>query len=93
MTQGSDNKPDIEQLMPTSKHPYQADNMAVIEKVQQDIWFLTDRIERIKKLQTPNSSVLKTYITMLQSREAVLRWLEEDKQHKPPGAAHATEIG
>lgn len=93
MTHGSDNKPDIERLMPTLKHPYQADNLAVIEKVQQDILFLTDRIERIKKLQTPNSSVLKTYITMLQSREAVLRWMEEDKQNRATGTDRATEIG
>ena len=44
----------------------------------EDIQFLRDRIERIKKLQTPNSTVLKTYQAMLESRESVLDWLREN---------------
>jgi hypothetical protein len=53
-------------------------NAAMAVKVIEDIGFLRDRIERIKKLHTPNSTVLKTYEAMLASREAVLIWLQEN---------------
>lgn len=76
----------IDRLMPRS--PYNASSSAIAAKVIEDIHFLQDRIERIKKLQTPNSTVLKTYQSMLESREAVLAWLrengdlEEDLSHR-----------
>ena len=66
----------IDRLMPRS--PYNASSGAIAAKVIEDIHFLQDRIERIKKLQTPNSTVLKTYQSMLESREAVLAWLREN---------------
>lgn len=66
----------IDRLIPRS--PYNASNAAIAAKVIEDIHFLQDRIERIKKLQTPNSTVLKTYQSMLESREAVLLWLREN---------------
>lgn len=48
-------------------------------KVIEDINFLRGRISHIKhsKFVTPNSSILKTYESMLQSRESVLSWLLE----------------
>lgn len=66
----------IDRLIPRS--PYNASNNAIAAKVIEDIHFLKDRIERIKKLQTPNSTVLKTYQSMLESRESVLEWLQEN---------------
>lgn len=66
----------IDRLIPRS--PYNASSSAIAAKVIEDIHFLQDRIERIKKLQTPNSTVLKTYQSMLESREAVLEWLREN---------------
>ena len=53
-------------------------NNAIANKVIEDIQFLKDRIERIKRLQTPNSTVLRTYQSMLESRESVLEWLVEN---------------
>lgn len=49
---------------------------SMAKKVMEDIQFLQDRIDRIKQLQTPNSSVLKTYQSMLASREEVLTWIQ-----------------
>lgn len=66
----------IDQLIP--KPTYNANSSAIASKVIEDIQFLQDRIERIKKLQTPNSTVLKTYQSMLESRESVLEWLREN---------------
>lgn len=66
----------IDKLVPRSH--YNANNAAIADKVIEDIHFLQDRIERIKKLQTPNSTVLKTYQSMLESRQAVLEWLKEN---------------
>ncbi len=59
--------------------PASAEDMsisALTAKVIEDIQFLQDRIERVKNLQTPNTSVLKTYEAMLQSRQQVLVWLQ-----------------
>lgn len=66
----------IDRLMPRS--PYNASNAAIAAKVVEDINFLQDRIERIKRLQTPNSTVLKTYQSMLESRQSVLEWLKDN---------------
>lgn len=49
---------------------------ALAAKVTEDIQFLMDRIERVKNLQTPNTTVLKTYQSMLKSRQEVLVWLQ-----------------
>lgn len=68
--------PSIDRLIPRS--PYNASAAAIASKVLEDIHFLQDRIARMKKLQTPNSTVLKTYQSMLESRESVLQWLEEN---------------
>ena len=54
----------------------------MIDKVSEDISFLKDRIERIKNLQTPNSTVLKTYQSMLSARESVLLWLQETERNQ-----------
>lgn len=63
-----------------SRETLAADSPAMVTKVIEDIRFLRDRIERIKKLHTPNSTVLKTYESMLASREAVLLWLRENTE-------------
>lgn len=68
--------PSIDRLIPRS--PYNASTTAIAHKVLEDIHFLQDRINRIKRLQTPNSTVLKTYQSMLESRESVLQWLREN---------------
>lgn len=68
--------PSIDRLIPRS--PYNASTTAIAAKVLEDIQFLQDRIARIKKLQTPNATVLKTYESMLESRESVLQWLQEN---------------
>lgn len=47
----------------------------IAAKVSQDIAFLNDRLERLKRSSTPNPQVLKIYQDMLESREAVLTWL------------------
>jgi ribosomal protein S15P/S13E len=44
-------------------------------KVEQDIAFLSDRIESMKKHSNPNTQLIAHYESMLSSREAVLRWL------------------
>lgn len=49
-------------------------------KIKQDISFLQDRIERVKRLHTPNSSVLRTYESMLSTRLAVLDWMRDNGQ-------------
>lgn len=65
----------VDRFIPRS--PYSASNHAVVLKVMEDISFLKDRIERMKSLKTPNATVLKTYHSMLESRESVLEWLQE----------------
>lgn len=44
---------------------------SILRKVEQDIAFLKDRIERLKLQEQPNSVVLNTYQAMLASREFV----------------------
>ncbi len=72
----SDVNTTINRIMPQSAYNATTNSSAIATKVREDILFLQDRIDRIKKLQTPNSSVLKTYQSMLDSREAVLSWLQ-----------------
>lgn len=49
----------------------------VTNKVLEDIDFLRDRIKMIESQRTPNTVILNTYQKMLESRESVLKWLEE----------------
>lgn len=58
----------------TSKHPLD-DAMAMREKVEQDIAFLTDKIDRMTQQPRPNEMLIAHYTDMLKSRQAVLNWL------------------
>lgn len=49
----------------------------VRRKVEQDIAFLNDRIAALEAQPRPNQPVIDTYLTMLDSRRAVLRWLQD----------------
>lgn len=80
--------PAIDKLVPRS--PYNASTTAIAAKILEDIQFLQDRIARIKKLQTPNSSVLNTYQSMLESRESVLQWLKENGDTEDENVSDAT---
>lgn len=48
---------------------------SVIHKMQQDIAFLSSRIEAMKKQHNPNQTLLMTYESMLESRNNVLQWV------------------
>ena len=50
----------------------------IAKKVLEDINFLKDRISRIKRTNNINPGVLNTYESMLESRQSVLKWLEEN---------------
>lgn len=55
----------------------------VRRKVEQDIAFLTDRIESLQRQRRPNRPVIETYQAMLSSRRSVLRWLEHGRLDEP----------
>lgn len=55
----------------------------IARKLLQDIAFLSDRIERLKGQSVPNAQTLKVYQEMLDSRYAVLDWL--DQGHRSAG--------
>lgn len=50
---------------------------AVANKVLEDIRFLRDRIALIRQQRNPNPVMLSTFEKMLESRKAVLHWLQE----------------
>lgn len=50
---------------------------AISNKVRQDIAFLSARIDAMKAQRVPNEAVLRTYESMLASRESVMEWLLE----------------
>ncbi|MGH1370664.1 MAG: hypothetical protein ACRBBW_01425 [Cellvibrionaceae bacterium] len=50
---------------------------AISSKIEQDVFFLEDRILAIKSQAVPNTVILKTYEDMLSSRRSVLHWLAE----------------
>ncbi len=52
----------------------------VTAKVIEDINFLRGRIDHIKRAKHANTnpSILKTYESMLESRESILAWLDEN---------------
>ena len=52
------------------------DTLAVRTKVEEDIAFLTTRITTLTNHSRTNSLVLDTYQKMLNSRIAVLKWLQ-----------------
>lgn len=72
----------IDRLMPRS--PYNTSTAAIAAKVLEDIHFLQDRIDRIKRLRAPDAAVLNTYQSMLESRESVLQWLRENEVFDEP---------
>lgn len=59
----------------------QVDPDEVLAKVIEDINFLRDRIDHVKrtKLASRNPTILATYESMLRSRESVLMWLQEEQ--------------
>ena len=63
--QHSSPKP-IDSFVPRS--PYETNNHSIMLKVEEDIRFLEDRIERMTRQKTPNTTVLKTYQKMLEMR-------------------------
>ncbi|MDQ2076233.1 hypothetical protein [Marinimicrobium sp. ABcell2] len=52
----------------------------VSEKLHQDIAFLANRIERLNRQPSPNPQVIKVYQDMLDSRNAVLDWLNREQR-------------
>lgn len=58
----------------SGKHPLD-DAAAMKQKVEQDIAFLTDKIDRMMNHSRPNQMLIDHYTGMLKSRQAVLRWL------------------
>lgn len=53
---------------------------AMSTKLRQDIAFLTDRLSRLENQVNPNTEMLKVYREMLESRHAVLDWLNENER-------------
>lgn len=68
---------------PNAESDSSASSQQLATKIIQDINFLKDRIERVKRLHTPNSSVLRTYESMLSTRLAVLDWMRDNGQLGP----------
>jgi hypothetical protein len=60
----------------TARHPLD-DASAMREKVEQDIAFLTDKIDRMMTHSRPNQMLIEHYMGMLKSRQAVLNWLRD----------------
>lgn len=50
----------------------------IASKVKNDISFLETRIELLERQSNPNPVVLQTYRDMLEGRQAVLDWLNQD---------------
>jgi len=49
---------------------------AVANKIDQDINFLEEKLEKIQRSLDPNEVIRKTYETMLESRKNVRQWLK-----------------
>jgi len=56
------------------------DRTVVSEKLNQDIEFLTDRIERLNRQRSPNPKIIKVYQDMLDTRHSVLDWINGQSQ-------------
>jgi len=57
---------------------------AMREKVEQDIAFLTDKIDRMMAHSRPNEMLIDHYKGMLKSRHAVLNWLMDGEMQETP---------
>ncbi len=64
-----------------AKHPLD-DAPAMREKVEQDIAFLTDKIDRMMQHSRPNQMLIEHYMGMLNSRQAVLNWLMDGESRE-----------
>ncbi len=62
---------------------------AMSEKVEHDIAFLQERIQRLQQQSTPNDVVIKTYQSMLASRQSVLAWL---RRHAGSSGSEETPV-
>lgn len=62
------------------KQAYNSQDVA--NKVQSDILFLESRITLLRQQPNPNPMVLETYEQMLESRQAVLGWLNQSEMQK-----------
>ena len=67
------------------------DTSAVRTKVEQDIAFLTGRINSMEQHPRPNKIVLETYQGMLKSRIAVLKWLMHGQDEDDAGASFISQ--
>lgn len=54
----------------------------VAHKIENDILFLSARINLLSKQPNPNAKVLEIYAQMLESRQAVLGWLNQNTPQK-----------
>lgn len=81
----------VNRLMPRSL--YSMSTAAIAAKVLEDIHFLQDRIDRIKRLRSPDAAVLGTYQSMLDSRELVLQWLRENEDFEEHDAVQTQSLG
>jgi len=62
----------------------------VARKVEEDIAFLSERLQLLEQQSKPNAVILQTYKDMLESRRAVLDWLRQgDKGHSDTQAKAA----
>lgn len=66
--------------VPRTRTPDSVNSVEVTAKVIEDIHFLRDRIDHIKRSNypSPNPTILQTYQSMLESRESVLNWLQDN---------------
>lgn len=61
----------------------------VARKVENDIAFLSERMQLLEQQSKPNAVILQTYKDMLESRQAVLGWLR--RSNKDEDKATATQ--
>lgn len=52
----------------------------VARKVENDIAFLSERMQLLEQQSKPNAVILQTYKDMLESRQAVLGWLRRSSK-------------
>ncbi|MBK8187091.1 MAG: hypothetical protein IPK77_07515 [Cellvibrio sp.] len=67
------------------KHPLD-DTSAMREKVENDIAFLTDKIDRMMHQSRPNQMLIEHYMEMLKSRQAVHNWLMDGVIQNTPNS-------
>jgi|GEM_PF-2071422 len=71
------------------------DPQAVKAKVIEDINFLRSRIDHIRRAETlhSNPTIVKTYESMLESRESVLAWIDDFASSTHENATHNCTTG